>query len=297
VRILHIDTGREMRGGQWQAWFLIEGLRARGVDCTLLAPDEAPLAVKAKQAEVDTQRLSLSNLRRLSRETDIAHAHTGRAHTLAAVAAGNPLVVARRVAFPVKRGPASRWKYRQPSRYIAVSEHVKQILLAADVPSKSISVVYDGVPALEPVKNGLRVVAPASDDPRKGSALVREAAKRAQVELYFATDLEAGLRDAAMLVYITDLEGLGSGALLAMSAGLPVVASRVGGLAEVVDHAETGLLVENEPDAIASSIRALMNDPIRRSEMGASGRHKVMRSFTLEHMVTGTEKVYREVLG
>jgi glycosyltransferase involved in cell wall biosynthesis len=286
-----------MRGGQWQAWFLIEGLRDRGVDCILLAPGGAPLAVKAKQAGVNTHRLSLNALWRLSRETDITHAHTGRAHTLAAVAAGNPVVVARRVAFPVKRGPGSRWKYRQASRYIAVSEHVKQILLAADVPSKSVSVVYDGVPALEPVRNGSRVVAPAFDDPRKGSALAREAAKRAQVELEFATDLEAGLRDAAMLVYITDLEGLGSGALLAMSAGLPVVASRVGGLPEVVDHEETGLLVENEPDAIAASIRTLMNDPIRRAGMGASGRKKVMSNFTLEHMVTRTEKVYREVLG
>jgi hypothetical protein len=286
-----------MRGGQWQAWFLIEGLRDRGVDCILLAPGGAPLAVKAIQAGVDAHRLSLSALWRLSRETDITHAHTGRAHTLAALAAGNPLVVARRVAIPVKRGPGSRWKYRQASRYIAVSEHVKQILLAADVPSKSVTVVYDGVPALEPVRNGSRVVAPASGDPRKGSTLAREAAKRAHVELDFATDLEAGLRDAAMLLYLTEVEGLGSGALLAMSAGLPVVASRVGGLAEVVDHEETGLLVENEPEAIAASIRTLMNDPIRRARMGASGRKKVMSNFTLEHMVTRTERVYREVLG
>ena len=56
--------------------------------------------------------------------------------------------------------------------------------------------------------------------------------------------LEADLRDAAMLVYLTASEGLGSGALLAMSAGVPVIASRVGGLPEIVRHRETGLLVE-----------------------------------------------------
>ena len=37
MRVLHLDTGREMRGGQWQALRLVEGLRAGGVESTLLA--------------------------------------------------------------------------------------------------------------------------------------------------------------------------------------------------------------------------------------------------------------------
>ena len=82
-----------------------------------------------------------------------------------------------------------------------------------------------------------------------------------------------------------------------MSAGLPVIASRVGGLTEVIDHRETGLLVDNDPDAIAAGIRELMEDPARRAAMGASAREKAMRDFTLEQMVTGTTEVYREVLG
>ena len=54
------------------------------------------------------------------------------------------------------------------------------------------------------------------------------------------------LHEAGFFVYITHSEGLGSGALLAMSAGVPVIASNVGGLPEAIRHGENGLLVEND---------------------------------------------------
>ena len=50
MRILHLDSGREMRGGQWQVLRLLEGLRAAGHDVTLLARAGAPLAEAVQQA-------------------------------------------------------------------------------------------------------------------------------------------------------------------------------------------------------------------------------------------------------
>src|SRR5206468_6279627 len=79
------------------------------------------------------------------RSHDLVHAHDARTHTMGTLLRGRPLVVARRVAFPV----GSKWKYGAARRYIAVSEFVKGVLIAGGVDASKISVVYDGVPVLE----------------------------------------------------------------------------------------------------------------------------------------------------
>jgi glycosyltransferase involved in cell wall biosynthesis len=140
-------------------------------------------------------------------------------------------------------------------------------------------------------------VAPANaDDPRKGAPLAVEAARLAGVELKLSTDLERDLRDAAVFVYITHSEGLGSGALLAMSAGVPVVASNIGGLPEIIRHGENGLLVDNTPAAIAAAVRQLVDNPAFAWRIGDAARRTVMERFTVDHMVRRTMEVYRQVL-
>ena len=67
----------------------------------------------------------------------------------------------------------------------------------------------------------------------------------------------------------------------AMSSGLPVVASRVGGLPEVVQHGETGLLVPpRDSSALASALIRLLEDEGLRRSMGQAGRERVLRTFT-----------------
>ncbi|MBZ5727900.1 MAG: glycosyltransferase family 4 protein [Acidobacteriia bacterium] len=296
MRILHLDSGREMRGGQWQVLRLIEGLAAEGVESTLLARRDGPLFTAARQRGCSVAPLSLARVLLLARGHGLVHAHDSRSHTLAALVPGARLVVARRVAFGgVGRWPA-RLKYDRPAKFIAVSEFARQTLLARGIPASKIEVVYDGVPLLAPAQ-GAAVVAPAHEaDPRKGSPLALEAARLAGVPLAFSTDLEQDLRHAAVFVYITHSEGLGSGALLAMSAGVPVVASKVGGLPEIVRHRETGLLVDNTPQAIAAAIRELLDDAPLARRLGAAARQTVAERFTVGHMVRRTMEVYRQVL-
>lgn len=290
MRVLHLDGGREMRGGQWQVLRLIEGLTASGVESTLLARSGSPLLDAARERGWDA--LSLGFVRALlERGYDIVHAHDARGHTIAAVTGAGPLVVSRRVAFEIR----SAWKYARPRRYIAVSQFVKSVLERGGVPGEKISIVYDGVPVLEEAHGGA-VLAPASADPLKGAALAQEAARLAGVELQLSRDPQRDLQNAAIYLYITHSEGLGSGALLAMSAGVPVVASRVGGLPEIVVHRETGLLVENDAGAIADAIRELRADPTLARRLGAAGRSRVQENFTLDHMVRRTMEVYRQVL-
>jgi len=287
MRVLHLDAGKEMRGGQWQVVSLLEGLAAAGVESTLLARRDSPLFATAAQRGWCVEPLGPMRAALLARRHDLVHAHDARGHTVGAVAGGAPLVVSRRVAFPIR----SRWKYERADRYLAVSEFVKRVLIEGGVPQSKVHVVPDGVPLL-PEACGDAVVAPATDDPQKGSALVRQL----DTPVVFSQDLQRDLLHAAILVYVTHSEGLGSGALLAMSAGVPVIASRVGGLPEIVRHRETGLLVDNTPEAIAAALRELRADPEFGRRLGAAGRRMVAEGFTVDHMVRRTMEVYKQVL-
>ena len=215
---------------------------------------------------------------------------------MAAIAGGAPLVVARRVAFELGRGIGSWWKYRRARRFIAVSEHVKRILMAGGVAEERIAVVADGVPLL-PLSEGARVVTPGDGgDPLKGRALAVEAARKAGVEIEVSSNLEQDLLTTGVFVYLTRNEGLGSAALLAMSAGAAVIASDIGGLREVVRRRENGMLVENDISAIADAIRELAGDRALARRLGQEARRTVSERFTVDRMVRETMEVYQQVL-
>ena len=295
---LHIDTGREMRGGQWQVFYLLEGMTKAGHDCTLLSRPGSPLLERARAAGIDARPLRLPELIRIAPSHELVHAHDARAHTLASFL-GRPVVVSRRVAFPVGRSPSSRWKYARASRYIAVSNYVRNILIAAGISDDKIDVVYDGVPLPpEPrLDSRSRIVAIDSSDPGKGRLLIENAARRAHLEVVFSKNLPADLTEAALFVYVTESEGLGSAALLAMGAGVPVLASAVGGLPEVVEDGVTGLLMpENSSDRIASAMLEMLRDRTRLAQFGRNARERAERAFTTEHMLRNTLSVYEKVL-
>lgn len=285
-----------MRGGQWQVLRLTEGLGRAGIQSLLLAPAGSPLYQKGAKAGLDVHPLSLLALARFSRRVDLTHAHDARSHTWAAALSAAPLIVARRVAFPVR----SRWKYARAARYIAISQYVKQTLIAGGVPETKIDVVYDGVPVPPPARDrqaaGFAVLAPATGDPQKGSDLLLEAARMAALTVNFSHNLEADLPSADLFVYITRSEGLGSAVLLAMAAGVPVIASRVGGLPEILTHGENGWLTANDPLSIAQAIQTLLADRALASRLAVAGRRTVEERFSVATMVDQTVQVYRRVL-
>ncbi|MBK8179962.1 MAG: glycosyltransferase family 4 protein [Planctomycetes bacterium] len=92
-------------------------------------------------------------------------------------------------------------------------------------------------------------------------------------------------------------EGLGVAALEALAAGCPVVASRVGGLAEVVEHGESGLLVDAErPEPLARALERLLSEPELRRRFAQAGRARVARLYSASSMVARYEELYRRVL-
>jgi len=111
----------------------------------------------------------------------------------------------------------------------------------------------------------------------------------------FRRDVAACLAAADIVALPSLQEGLGVAALEAMAAGRPVVASRVGGLAEAVVHEETGLLVPpGDPTALAAALARLARDPDLRARLGAAGHARVLARYTATRMAEGTLACYED---
>lgn len=102
------------------------------------------------------------------------------------------------------------------------------------------------------------------------------------------------LARAKVFVLISKHEGMPLAILEAMSAGLPVIASNVGGIPEEIDAA-CGILVENNVEEISTAIK-LLSDQNKQKQMGESAKKRFEENFTLQKFLERTEKVYNEVL-
>jgi glycosyltransferase involved in cell wall biosynthesis len=83
----------------------------------------------------------------------------------------------------------------------------------------------------------------------------------------------------------------------ALAAGRAVVATRVGGVPDVVDEGETGFMVHRgDTHALAERLEILARDPARRIAMGAAGRDRVLRRYAVDRLVDDVDALYRELL-
>jgi glycosyltransferase involved in cell wall biosynthesis len=110
-------------------------------------------------------------------------------------------------------------------------------------------------------------------------------------------DVDRLLADAQISLLVTNWEGFPLSILEAMRAGLPVVASAVGGVGESVRDGETGYLVPaGQVEPLRDRIRQLLTDPALRLRLGERGRTVYEEHFALEQTVSKTLAVYRDVL-
>ena len=155
--MLHVDTERGWRGGERQVLWLADGIARLGDTNVIAARAGESLAVRAREAGLPVVELTPAfegdpraawALRNAIREhrIDLVHAHAAHAVSLGALATLGlpvPLVVSRRVDFPLRQNWGTRWKYGRASIVIAISEAVASVLRRGGLASP-IEVVHDG---------------------------------------------------------------------------------------------------------------------------------------------------------
>ena len=116
--------------------------------------------------------------------------------------------------------------------------------------------------------------------------------------LGFRNDIPSVLKILDMIVITSvTIESFSMVAVEAMSMKVPVIATKVGGLPEVVDNGKTGIIVPpGDVGALCNSIRYLIQDPGIRLKMGENGRERVLERFTIEENVRRTEEIFLNVL-
>ena len=111
-------------------------------------------------------------------------------------------------------------------------------------------------------------------------------------------DVPALLAKADAFVLPSRSEAFPNGAIEAMAAGLPVIASATGGLLDLIDDGQTGLLVRpDDPVALGDAIETLVISPARAALLGAAARDEVSRRYSFDRMVRAFEDLYLSQLG
>lgn len=249
---------------------------------------------------------------------------------------GTPYILTRRVPQPVKTKRFNRWTYRSAACAVAISSVIEDHLNAlgwcpvARIPSALAHLPSDPqrVAALRERFSGRRVVGHigALVDRHKGQRLLIQAARRLRrthPDLLFlclgqgedeavlkqeSADLDnivwEGFHDNVgdyldvmdLFAFPSRNEGLGSILLDAMDHGVPIVASAVDGIPDIVIHDRSGLLVPgNDAEALARTLADLIDDPARRERLATHARQR-LEAFTPAAMALAYLTLYYRLL-
>lgn len=266
---------------------------------------------------------------------EVVNAHTGASHVLALAAAprGAAVIRTRGDARAPKAGFLPGLVASRTTSFIAANTDI-QARLEAAFPCARVRLVCQGVPGPEtpvPLPAAPFVGMIARFDPVKGHVILFDAARmikpqvpglkvlcagagsqlerlRRQLKplgLEGAVDLMGRVEDKwafiagcrVGVVASTGSEAVSRAALEWMAAGRPLVASRVGGLPDLVEDGVTGLLVPpGDSNALAAALKSLLLDPARAEAMGAKARKRWLDHFCLEPFYQATQDVYGEAI-
>lgn len=140
------------------------------------------------------------------------------------------------------------------------------------------------------------VLAGAGPDEQAATEWARRHAMWARYLGHVSNPRENVMTQLDVLCLMSQWEGLPMSILEAMSVGLPVIATDVGGVSEAVRHQETGLLIPRTAEDLADALSGLLRERERLAAMGARARAFFLERFTLDHVVARYADVYREAL-
>jgi glycosyltransferase involved in cell wall biosynthesis len=359
MRIAHIEGGRHLYGGPTQVLYLLDGLRARGVENVLVCAAGGELE-QAARGLADIVALPMrgaldlglvGRVRRVLTDVrlDLAHVHSRRGADvwggIAAARAHVPAVVTRRVD-SWEPSVVAKLKYGPYRRVVALSRAIDSRLRASGVAPERIVRIPSAVDGTRyrpdpEARARIRSVFRFPDDvlvvgvvaqliARKGHArlfralpelvrreqrlrvlcfgrgplesrlrkLIRDFGLEGNVLFAgFRPDLPALLPGLDVLVHPAEREGLGVAVLEAGSCGVAVVATSVGGVRDILEHARTGWLVDPDDAALAAGLSRLLTDAKLRAQLGAAARAAMLERFSVDAMVDAHLNLYNDVLG
>jgi glycosyltransferase involved in cell wall biosynthesis len=353
LRILHVDTGKEWRGGQRQALFLHNGLTAHGHESLMVCSPEGELIKRAENTEPLSFRSEadpayilrlLSVIKRF--RPDIVHSHDS--HSLTPCIAASwlnssfKLVHTRRVDFPLKKKLFNKYRSSRVN-LVAISRAIQSIMASSGIPKDKISLIYSGSDKPNAVDTVLAaelrarlnpqgktvigtvanfsdhkdyptllrafdrlyaqrqdvILLPVGDGPMFGEIKAYADTLKCRENIVF-TGFCANIPEILSLMDIFTMtsktEGLCTSIIDAMNASLPTVATRAGGIPELVSDGETGFLCDvGDDEALAAAYGRLLDDEALRSTMAESSLRRAY-DFSAEKMVLSYIDLYKNLL-
>jgi glycosyltransferase involved in cell wall biosynthesis len=184
-------------------------------------------------------------------------------------------------------------------REVGIPDGARVLVTLANLrPEKALHLMVEAVALLRASHPDVYLLIAGGGDREPLDALAAELGiADAVVLLGVRLDVANVLAAGDIAVISSDFEGSPLSAMEYLAAGLPVVATDVGGLPDLVRQGENGLLVpRRDPVALAAAVGELLSDPARAAEMGERGRLLQREQFSLDAMIRRLEALYTDTL-
>lgn len=360
-RVLHLSSESTWRGGEQQMAYLIEESIIAGLEISVAGKRGSEFQKWCADRGVPFHPMGFKNgldistsnrIKKLARNQniDLIHTHSGKSQSLAYWASRlgmpQPVVVHRRVDFPLKSKGFSLRKYTYPGvkAIICVSKTIEEMVREKTGTEKFVSTVYSGIDfsrfnaepstgylhrefGISPEKKlvaNISALADHKDYPtfiRAAKAfseksdevhflIVGEGELRSELEKLvsasgiqnhltftgFREDVPKIFRELTAFLITSKTEGLGTTVIDAMHNGLPILATRGGGIPELVVDGETGFLCEvGDYQCLAEKLLYLIEHPDQAAVFGKNARERSLL-FSKEAMAKEVIKIYEKVL-
>ncbi|QAR32154.1 glycosyltransferase family 1 protein [Geovibrio thiophilus] len=353
MRILHVDTGKEWRGGQRQALFLHHGLIEHGHESLMVCSPEGELIKRAENTESlcfrsEADPTYIFRLLKIIRrfKPDIVHSHDS--HSLTPCIAASwlndsfKLVHTRRVDFTLKKKLFNKYRSSRVN-LVAISKAIKNIMADSGIPQERISLIYSGSDKPKAFNTALAaeirsrlnpqgktvigtvanfsdhkdyptllrafdrlcgqrqdvLLLPVGDGPMFGEIKALADTLKCRENIVFTgfcPDVPEMLSIMDIFTMTSKTEGLCTSIIDAMNASLPTVATRAGGIPELVSDGETGYLCGIGDDAaLAAAYGRLLDNESLRSTMAENAFGRAY-DFSAEKMVLSYIDLYKNLL-
>lgn len=360
LKILQLSSEKSWRGGEQQIAYLILYLKTQNIDVVVCSRKNSAFSEWCREKDIPFYELGFKNGADLvtalkiknivkKENIDLVNAHSGKSHSLAYLALRlgmtKPLIVHRRVDFPLKTSGFSLAKYNHKNvkKIICVSNAIAGLVKKVVQNPERVITVYSGIDptrfsdhkatgyihkefnierskrlianisAIAPHKDyetflaAAKRVSESRDDCHfliVGDGNLRDAIQDLAKKLKlthavsftgFRNDIPTLFRELTLFLITSDTEGLGTTVIDSLCNGVPVIATKAGGIPELVRDGKEGFLCAiADSECLAEKVNLLLDSEGERAKMSKSAVKRATL-FTNEQMGAGVLKIYRQI--